>query len=98
MVVAGSGHPPPTIQWFKNGEPIAGATHDFLDIVASSEEDCGTYICRVQNAHGTVFTDPFELTLAAGLPILLKSPAAVDVEVGSPVELSVEGVHCFFEL
>lgn len=56
-----TGFPDPTLQWLKNDVEIRGAVYAYLDIIASSEEDCGVFKCRLTNEHGVTYTDPFEV-------------------------------------
>jgi hypothetical protein len=41
-------------QWFKNGQPIAGATARRLEFQPCTTADSGTYFCRVRNACSSV--------------------------------------------
>lgn len=67
--IGGTGN---TYQWYRNGEPITGATTDMLTIDNFSIADQGKYVLEAQNAdvpQMTLSTDDFFLGLeGAGLP------------------------------
>jgi hypothetical protein len=51
-------------QWFKNGNPISGATHNALSIAEAQASDAGTYSAVVTNATGQSTTsDAVALTV-----------------------------------
>ena len=43
------GYPPPTYQWYKDGEPIPGAKLPYLYVPEASPEDRGSYTCVASN-------------------------------------------------
>ncbi len=53
FVVQADGLAPLTYQWRKNGEPIAGATQQVLQVMATTVDDAGMYDAVVTNACGT---------------------------------------------
>ena len=62
-----TGHPRPTINWFKNGSPISlnelnqyVTDQGTLVIRFATEDDAGTYTCMVSNKAGT---DEIEISL-----------------------------------
>ncbi|RME69897.1 MAG: hypothetical protein D6781_07540, partial [Verrucomicrobia bacterium] len=60
ITLEAAGHPAPTIQWFKDGQPldIAGPT---LDLAAATPSDEGTYHAVVTNAAGSVTSRSFRI-------------------------------------
>lgn len=58
LSVTATGTAPLSFQWYKEGEPIPGATSDTLEILFLLEADAGTYRVEVSNAFGkTVSAD-----------------------------------------
>ncbi len=47
----------PTYQWFKDGEPLPGATQFFFAIVDASFEDAGAYYVVATGACGSLASD-----------------------------------------
>lgn len=59
---------PVTIQWYKNGLPIAGAVTSSYTLTNAQLSDSGdTFYASVTNAAGTVFSQTATLTITAGL-------------------------------
>ncbi|XP_069472981.1 striated muscle preferentially expressed protein kinase isoform X2 [Ambystoma mexicanum] len=58
LKVAVSGHPTPTLNWFRNEEPIQldGQEYGTLWIRESKLEDAGVYTCMAQNVYGDAMT------------------------------------------
>lgn len=52
-----------TFQWFKNGQPIAGATAREYVIAAATVADVANYTVRVSNAAGTTLSDTAAVSL-----------------------------------
>lgn len=57
------GAPAPAVQWYKNGEPIAGAQRFFFRRAAARLEDAGAYAVQVTNANGQVFSTAAQITV-----------------------------------
>lgn len=55
-VTVGSGTPPFTYQWKKNGNNLAGATTSVLNLPAITAGDAGTYTAGVTNAAGGILS------------------------------------------
>lgn len=53
------------IQWYKNGEPISGATENYLNLGGIKSENVGSYSYRVTNAAGSDESLPALVSLAA---------------------------------
>lgn len=66
-VVTGSRHPT-TFQWFKNGEPIEGATGATLTLSHIVPKHEGHYVVQVTGADGAATSDPLVLTVIRGKP------------------------------
>lgn len=67
----GAGTPPFTQQWFKDGQPIPGATALELIIPSAKAADAGNYRVRVANKAGETTSD------TAGISIVVRPAQAV---------------------
>jgi alpha-tubulin suppressor-like RCC1 family protein len=87
--VVADGFPAPTFQWKKDGEPIAGATLNHLDIPQALAADAATYTVVVTNLYGSVSADAVLTVLPA--PLITQQPPATAVEIfGQPVTIGVQ--------
>jgi hypothetical protein len=89
LVSAVDGHPKPTMQWYHDGEAIAGATSGSFVVGAARIEDEGRYWIEATNRSGLVMSRVAEVAIGDGLPRLVDLPGAVVVEFGRPLSLSV---------
>jgi pectinesterase len=55
--------PEPDYQWFKNGEPVVGATSSTLVLKNAGVSDGGVYSVRVKNASGSVSSEKAVLSV-----------------------------------
>jgi uncharacterized delta-60 repeat protein len=62
--VVGGGLQPVTYQWFRNGQPIAGATRTSYQITGARASDAGDYSVTVANAYGTAASFPTTVAVA----------------------------------
>lgn len=63
FVASADGSPPPSFQWRRNGEPIAGATGMRFKIDVVGGDDAGTYDCVASNSAGAAASRPFKLVV-----------------------------------
>lgn len=63
FVASADGSPPPSFQWRRNGEPIAGATGARYRIEVVGEDHAGTYDIVAKNSKGAVTSRPFKLVV-----------------------------------
>jgi hypothetical protein len=49
LTASASGYPAPTLQWYKDGQPIAGATSGTFTLPAATVADAGSYQCIATN-------------------------------------------------
>jgi len=85
-VVAG-GTAPFTYQWYRNGEPLPGATSSTLSLGSTRAGQAGQYAVAVTNAQGgVVSSNAFVVVLD---PVLLSQPANLVVGAHSNVTFSV---------
>jgi hypothetical protein len=86
-----TGNPTPTVQWYKNGTAISGATNATYTIPSVSKADAATYTATVSNVYNgstyTLSTSPAILTVN-GLPVFTLQPLSQSVLAGSPLTLS----------
>ncbi|XP_030853395.1 hemicentin-1 isoform X1 [Strongylocentrotus purpuratus] len=82
LLCPAAGHPPPLIEWIKNGQtiPNLGLHQSALTLSYVTEQDAGTYICRVSNLAG--FSE-IEITL-----FILVPPAHEGVETTGVVNVT----------
>lgn len=86
------GTQPMTLQWLRNGEPIAGATDAWLWITEATLADNGAvYSLRATNAAGTITSLTATLTVSATPipPTLLAQPQDRTVNSGETAAFSV---------
>ena len=57
------GYPPPTYQWYKDGEPIPGATLPYLYVPEATPEDRGSYTCVASNDQEVEVSSPGLVTI-----------------------------------
>ena len=76
-------------QWFKDGQPVTGATTDALQIAAATPADAGTYLLRVTNNAApalTLWSRPLRLAVG-GLALAPAGPTAFGtVRAGAPLQ------------
>ena len=63
MTCIARGYPPPTLQWIKDGLPLAGETQPFLYLPEALPDDRGTYSCLAVNSEGTRESTSIELKI-----------------------------------
>ncbi len=61
--------PDPVFQWYKDGEPIAGANGVSLLINEAKETDSGSYTVKVSNSEGEATSAPDVLVVSATAPV-----------------------------
>ena len=83
-----SGSGPFTLQWFKDGVPIAGAVSSTYSIASVGQQHQGSYTVQVSNSGGTVTSAAAVLTVLTP-PQLSGSLTNVTVDVGQPVVFSI---------
>jgi hypothetical protein len=86
VIAAGSGTL--TYQWYKDGNPIPGATLPTYSIVAAQESDQGSYVVRIQNNVGSVLSNPAILTVYDP-PSIVQEPQDVQLGAGSTAQFQV---------
>lgn len=75
-------------QWYKDNQPISGATEPSLSFAQVKMADYGEYKVRVTNSVGEAWTDPFTLRIVE-LPTITLQPSSRSASRGDRVELEV---------
>jgi hypothetical protein len=73
FTAAANGSPAPLYQWFKDGQPISGATASVLNLSGVTVADVGKYSLMAKNIAGVVTTNPADLILNAA-PVFIVQP------------------------
>lgn len=68
---------PEAYQWYKDGEPIAGATSTNLTIAFVTKPDAGSYVLWATNSAGAASTQPAILSVTDTTPPAIASAAAL---------------------
>ncbi|MBL9208888.1 MAG: immunoglobulin domain-containing protein [Opitutaceae bacterium] len=86
-----TGSPTPTLQWQKNGSPLAGQTGPSLTLSNVQAADAGSYTCVATNASGSVTSNSAALTVTAATaaPAFTTQPASQTVNAGTTVTFTV---------
>jgi probable HAF family extracellular repeat protein len=82
-----------TIQWYFNGNPIAGATNASYTVVSAQATDAGSYMAIATNAFSQVHSGSAFLTVtaASGGPTVAAQPQSFTINPGGTVIFSVNG-------
>ncbi|NDE00276.1 MAG: hypothetical protein EBZ91_00655 [Gammaproteobacteria bacterium] len=87
----GSGKPPFTFQWFRNGTAISGATASTYTTPALTAADDGAkFSVTITNAAGTVTSSQATLTVKPG-PSITTQPVSTSVTAGTAASFTVVG-------
>ncbi len=85
-----TGSGPLTYQWYRDGQPIAGATRPVLTLDRASESDAGDYSVEIANALGRARSNAATLTVNPPVPLAITSqPAGGVLFNGENLTLSV---------
>ena len=89
-----AGVPAPTLQWLKDGVPVAGATGSTLILNDVKMAEAGLYAVTATNASGSVTSPAARLTVsaAASAPAFAAEPESLTVANGSLVVLTAAAI------
>jgi hypothetical protein len=79
--------PGATLQWYKNGSPISGATSSVLMLSSTTAADVGVYTVVARNELGETKSDEAALVIATP-PIIINQPVSQTVAAKSNVILN----------
>ncbi len=84
---AATGSPTPTVQWFKDGVPLPGATASTCTIATVAAADAGSYVLTATNSVGTATSAPAVLVVNPPLtaPAFTLQPVGQTVFAGATV-------------
>ena len=93
LSLTATGSPTPTIQWFKDGKAVSGATNSSLTFASVFGGDAGTYTATVSNVYNgstyTLTTTPAVLTVITTPPTIITHPVSQTVTAGGNVTLTI---------
>lgn len=91
FTAAFSGTPTPTVQWYRNGVAISGATSLTYAFFATLGDTGAIFTCTATSSAGSVTTNAATLTVtaAATAPSIVTQPASQTVSTGDTVTMSV---------
>jgi hypothetical protein len=94
LSVVASGAGTLAYQWLRNGTVLTGATTASYAVANATATDAGTYSVLVQNALGSVYTNPATVTVTnpvptAVAPAITTQPQGRTVDAGTAVTLTV---------
>ncbi|MDR1497468.1 MAG: immunoglobulin domain-containing protein [Puniceicoccales bacterium] len=90
LSVQSTGNPPPSYQWFFNGNPISGATNETYTVNDITESKIGTYSVTITSGPNTISGGETKLVAVEELVILTAPRGEVEGISGEGVLLSVE--------
>lgn len=73
FMVEVSGEEPFAYQWYRNNQPIPGATEAAFSLASASDADAGAYFVRVSNAYGSADSALAILIVAQAVPGLFNT-------------------------
>ena len=78
-----------TYQWYRNGEPVLGATSATFLFIADNSMSGDQCYCKVSNSGGSVCTDTVEIWIVT-TPKITTQPKAVSVKAGKKVTFKIK--------
>ena len=94
LSVAAFGTAPLQFQWFKDGQPIPGATGSFLEIPFLLEADAGTYRVEVSNAFGKITSANATVSFVPLIQVYVDGVLASNLaRVSQPVTVSLKAAR-----
>lgn len=86
---AANGIPTPTYQWYRNNEPINGATQSTFQISNVNEDTVGNYKVTATNFRGTATSNSATVAFSTiASPVFATQPQNQNVNLGSPIILT----------
>lgn len=88
LTVGISGYPTPTVQWYKNGVLIPGATSTSLSFPSLVSGDSGAYTASVSNQYATVVSNVANIYIGVVPPYVVAQSSGQTVTSGTDVQLT----------
>ena len=82
LITTASGVPAPTLQWFRNGTLIVGATNATLTIPSVQVSDTGAYTVTATNQAGSTTSPAAAISVITQTPVAITSPLAPIADIG----------------
>ena len=89
LSVAATGTAPLAYQWWQDGDPIAGATTNILNLYGVNVSAAGIYVVTVSNLTGEVVSRD-ALVVVRAAPLIVTEPASVLLPLGGETTLGVQ--------
>lgn len=85
-----SGSPPVVFTWYKDDQPLEPGPQGELHLPSISPTDSGLYRVRLSNAHGEVFSAPWQFKVLLGPKLELIPPGGT---FSSPTSVRIQSSH-----
>lgn len=89
FTVSVAGSPTPSVQWYKNGAIVSGATSSTLTLSNVALAAAGTYSAVATNAAGSVTSNGASLSISGSAPTFTVQPVSQVINAGQTVALTV---------
>ncbi|MBI1224704.1 MAG: T9SS type A sorting domain-containing protein [Bacteroidetes bacterium] len=92
--ISATGAQPLTFQWYKNGNPITGASQNVYNIAAASQANAGNYTCKVTNATGNATSQV--AVLSVNVPVVVGldiSASQMQICAGETITLTANPIN-----
>jgi len=89
FTAAANGTPAPTLQWYKDGVAIAGATSGGLTLSGVTTANAGIYTVVATNSAGSATSSGAALTVTGITPAITTQPVSQSVLLGGSVSFTV---------
>ncbi|MCX6951981.1 MAG: immunoglobulin domain-containing protein, partial [Verrucomicrobia bacterium] len=90
LYLSASGYPTPSVQWYRDGTVIAGATNSFFPLSRAQVSDAGVYTAQASNAVGQLTGESATVVVNPKVTRTYITPADGVVAVGGTVSFALE--------
>ncbi len=81
---------PPAARWYRNGQPVAGATNRWLVLPDVQESAAGSYTVAFARGDDWISSAVAQVTVVPSMPVILGQPSSQTNWVGAQIALEVE--------
>lgn len=81
---------PPAARWYRNGQPVAGATNRWLVLPDVQESATGSYTVAFARGDDWINSAAAQVTVVPSMPVILSQPSSQTNWVGAQIALEVE--------